>query len=154
MKCSKVRRFLNPYIDKELDNKKVIALIEEHLNICPYCKAELNSLNLMKGLIAQKEKVTVEESFLVRLKNKLRGEPQIIRLKWLPEAGDLARRLIPVPVAIMILIFTLIFAQMNMTFSPVDEYIFEDLTNEEMGILSGYIDNSDLLAEVVFEEVK
>lgn len=150
MRCRKVKRALNRYIDKELVDKDVLGQIEEHLDICPRCKAQLNSLLSIKGFITQKERVTTEEGFLDRLKDNLREKASIIKIGWLPEAGKLARRLIPVPVAIMILMSTLIFAKVN-GLSPVDEYIFGDLTNEEMGILSGYIDNSDLLTKTVFK---
>lgn len=140
MRCLKVRRLLNRYVDKELDDKKVIALIEGHLNLCAHCQAQLDSLVSVKGLIGQKEQLTAPEDFLARVKGKLEPEAQIIRIRWLPEAGELARRLIPAPVVIMLLMLSLIFARLNGA-NPIDEYIFADLNNEEIGILSGYIDN-------------
>ncbi len=151
MRCDKIKRFLSRYIDKELVDKKLKALIEKHLDICPHCQAEFNALVKVKGLIAEKGRITVGGEFLVGLKNRLEPEAPVIRLRWLPEAGDLARRLIPVPVVIMILMLSLVFTRLNGAFSPVDEYIFSDLTNEEMGILSGYIGSSDLLTNVVFK---
>lgn len=144
MKCSKARRLLMRFVDKELENKKLAILIEEHLNLCADCKLELNSLISTKELIAQRERLAVSEDFLDRVKGRLGPQPQIIRVSWLPEAGDLARRLIPVPIVTAMLMFALIFSRLN-GLNPVDEYIFGDLSNEEMGILSGFIDNSDLL---------
>lgn len=150
MRCDRVKRNLGRYIDKELVNKKAVALIEEHLHRCPRCRSELNSLISMKDLISQKERVTTEDDFLIRLKNKLKPEAQITRLRWVAETGNLARRLIPVPVAAMMLMFALIFSRVD-GLNPVDEYIFADLTNKEIGIISGYIDNSDLLTNMIFK---
>ena len=149
MKCNKVKVLLNRYIDKELAEQNLQGLIEEHLRSCPRCQAELKALAATKDLFAQKEKIAVGEDFLERIKERLEEQPQIIRIKWLPEAGELARRLIPVPVITAVLIFALVFGRMNGA-NPVDEYIFEDLTNTEIGILSGEIDNSELLNEVLF----
>lgn len=149
MRCGKVNRLLNRYIDDELD-KRLTDLIEQHLQVCPNCKQELNALESIKGVVRQKERVAAEEGLLERIKDRLQPAPQVIRIKWLPEAGNLARRLIPIPMAAMTIIFTLMLTRLNGV-NPVDEYIFSDLTNEEVGILSGYIDNSDLLTRVVLE---
>ena len=151
MRCNRAKRFLNRYIDKETVNKEVISQIEGHLDKCHHCKAELSSLTSMKDLIAQKEKINVEENFLIRLKDKLRKTSPIIKMRWLPEAGNLARRLIPVPLAAAVLICTLMFVKLN-GINSFDDYIFSDLTNEEIGVLSEYIDSSDLLIDAVFKE--
>ena len=151
MRCDRVKRNLGRYIDKELVNKRAITLIEEHLHRCPRCRSELNSLILMKGLISQKERLTAEDDFLIRLKSKLKPETQIARIRWVVETGNLARRLIPVPVAITILIVALVFGRQN-GISPVDDYIFGDLTNKEIGILSGYYESSDLLTNMIFKD--
>ena len=149
MNCSKVKRLLSRYIDKELLEQNVITQIEEHLKVCPDCKAELQSLVSTGALISQKERIAVGEDFLARLKDRLRPQPQVVRLRWLPEAGDLARRLIPVPIVATMLMFALVFSRLN-GLNPVDQYIVADLSNEEIGILGGYIDDSDLL-NLVFE---
>ena len=149
MKCAKVKRLLGRYIDKELRDEKQIALLEEHLKICVGCQKELGSLLSLRGMIAQKEKIKAQENFLAKLQNKIQGEAEIIKIKWLPQAGDLARRLIPVPVVAAALMFALLFTQLNGV-SSVDEYLLADLSSEEIAIIGGYIDNSDLLREVVF----
>ena len=145
MQCSKVKRLLNRYIDKEIEDRGLIAQVEEHLNMCAHCQAQLKTLASVKGLIAQKEKITAQGDFLARLKEKLEPGAQIIRLRWLPQAGELARRLIPVPVVTMAIMFVLLLSRLN-GLNPVEDYIYADLSNEEIGILSGYVDNSDLLS--------
>lgn len=149
MNCGKVKRLLNRYVDKELIDQGLIAFVEGHLASCPDCKAQLQSLAATKTLISQKERITVGEDFLARLKDKLRPKPQLARMRWVAEAGNLARRLIPVPAAVTVLMFALLFLRLNGV-DPVEEYLFADLSNKEISILSGYVDNADLLTEVVF----
>jgi predicted anti-sigma-YlaC factor YlaD len=138
-------------MDKELINKEAVTLIEEHLQRCSHCRSELNSLISIKDLISQKERITPKDDFLIRLKSRLRLEGQIIRIRWIVEIGNLARRLIFVPATIMILIVVLVFGRQN-GISPVDDYIFGDLSNEEIGILSGYYESYYLLTKMIFKD--
>ena len=146
MNCAQVKRFLNRYIDKEIEDKELIALVDEHIKNCPHCQTELDTMISMKNFITQKERISAEEDFLVNLKKKLEGEAPIINIKWLPQAGELARRLIPVPVISMIVMFVLVFSQLN-GLTSIDEYLYADLSNEELAVLGGYIDSSDLLTQ-------
>jgi len=150
MDCIKVKRLLSSYIDNELVDEDLLVKIERHLNTCGGCKEELDTLTSVKNLMVKKERIEVKEDFLDSIKNNIKeNQAQIIRIRWIPEAGSLARRLIPVPAVIAAVIFFLVFAQVN-GLSPVDEYIYAGLSNEEMGVLSGYVDSTDLLTKMIF----
>ncbi len=150
MRCAKAQRNLGRYLDKELINKKTLTLIENHLQSCSHCKAELNSLIFIKDLISQKEKLTAGDDFLLRLQSKLKPETLTTRIRRVVETGTLARRLIPVPVAIMILVTALMLGRQN-SINPLDDYMFGDLSNTELGILNGEQDNSDLLTKTILK---
>lgn len=149
MRCNRVKRNLGRYLDQELVNKKAITLIEQHLQKCSRCRAELHSLTLIKNLFSQKERLTAKDDFLLRLKSRLKPETQTPR--WVIETGNLARRLIPVTATIMILVTALMLGRQPGV-SPVNDYMFGGLSNEEMGILNGDIDNSALLTKMIFND--
>ena len=150
MNCVKVKRLISQYIDNELANQNLKTSVDEHIAHCASCQKEFKLLKLQKNLIAGKERLTVGDEFLARLEQKLPLDEAIaIRIKWLPEAGELARKLIPVPAVITLLLFSLVFRSFNGV-NPVDEYIFSDLNNEEIGIVYGYLDNTDLLVNGMF----
>ncbi len=150
MNCDRAKRLLSRYMDNELVDEQLLAQLEDHLHQCPGCTAELNTLTAMKRLIVQKQRISVKEGFLERITSSIGlDQAQLVRIKWLPEAGNLARKLIPVPALVAVVMFFLVFASIN-GLNPVDEYIFADLSTQEMGVLSGYIDSSDLLTQVVF----
>ncbi|MFH1245022.1 MAG: zf-HC2 domain-containing protein [Candidatus Omnitrophota bacterium] len=150
MDCRKIRRLLNRYIDKEIAGREV-TLVEAHLKECVDCRRELAAIEAVQALMTQKGKIAVQGDFLSGLRDKLQAQPQKIRVRWLPEAGDWSRRLIPLPLAVLSLLFVLLLAGLNgrNSASSVDEYIYADLTNEELAVLTGYIDNSDLLQVVM-----
>ncbi|NQT00297.1 MAG: zf-HC2 domain-containing protein [Candidatus Omnitrophica bacterium] len=143
MQCPKVSRLLNRYIDSELDQQLKDSL-ERHLQTCLNCKAEFNSLVSVQTVIRQQERITAQPGLMERLKAKLSPQAPVIKLRWLPEAGNLARRLIPVPAVAMIVLLLVMFANLNGV-NPVDAYIFSDLSNEEIAILNGSVEVSDLL---------
>ena len=148
MRCAEVKRLLGRYVDKEIADKKIILLIEEHLNKCYHCKTELESLISARELLLSKQRLRLDDDFLIRIKDKLLPDTLNIKLRWILEAGSLAKRLIPVPVGIIILTIILMFGRHNNTMA-VDNYMFGDLTNEEIGILNGHIGTNDLLREIL-----
>jgi predicted anti-sigma-YlaC factor YlaD len=148
MKCWKVKRLLGKYLDKELTDKKIISLVEEHLDRCAACRQELESLVLMKELISGKERLTVGEDFWPRLKNQLEIKPVSLSIRWVNQTGDLARKLIPVPVAIMILVMVLLSGRVNQL-SYINDYIFGDLTYEEINMLNENYDFGNWLNEQI-----
>ncbi len=151
MRCNRVKKNLGPYLDKELINKKAITLIERHLQRCSRCRAELHSLTLIKELLSQKERLTAKDDFLLRLKSRLKPETQTPRIRWVLETGNLARRLIPVTATIMILVTALMLGRQPGV-SPINNYMFGGLSNEEMGILNGDVSNSELLTKMIFND--
>lgn len=142
MRCTKIKRLINRYIDKELIDKETVALVEGHLKECPLCRAELGSLNKIKGFISEKEKLAAKADFLIRLKERLRSATPAVELRWVIETGNLARRLIPVPVTIMLLVTCLLFVRYN-GLNPIDDYIFADLNSREIAIVNEDIEETD-----------
>ncbi|MBN3039485.1 MAG: zf-HC2 domain-containing protein [Candidatus Omnitrophica bacterium] len=150
MNCYKAKRLLSRYIDNELKDESLRLKLHEHLKACEDCQREFHSLIAVKRLIAQKEKIKLTKDFLETLKLNIQNEQaQIIKIRWLPEAGNLARKLIPVPAIIAAFMFFMVVARLNGV-NPVEEYLYADLSDEDIGILSGYVDSSELLTEVIF----
>ncbi|MEA3560486.1 MAG: zf-HC2 domain-containing protein [Candidatus Omnitrophota bacterium] len=135
MNCRKVTKMLGKYLDKELTDKRITGLIEGHLKKCAACKQELNSLILIKKLMLQKEGLPAREDFWARLKNRLKTKPAPLTVRWVSRSENLAKRLIPVPIAITILITVLLFGKTN-DLNYINNYIFEDLNYEEIGMLN------------------
>ncbi|MFC1699707.1 anti-sigma factor family protein [Candidatus Omnitrophota bacterium] len=148
MLCNKVNRLLNRYIDDELEQRLVDAL-RQHLDSCPGCQAELDRLKLLKGALQQKSALRAKDDFLDNLRAKLRPETEAVEYKWVPRAQLLARRLIPVPVLTMLLMFLLVFSRMNGS-NPIDTFILSNLSNQEIAVLGEYVDSEDLLTEIMF----
>ena len=135
MNCRKVKKILGGYLDKELTDKRIIGLTEEHLKKCAACKQELNSLILIKKLMLQKEGLSAREDFWARLKNRLETRPAPLTVQWVSRSENLAKRLIPIPIAITILIMVLLFGKTN-DLNYVNNYIFKDLNYEEISMLN------------------
>ncbi|MBI5640272.1 MAG: zf-HC2 domain-containing protein [Nitrospirae bacterium] len=49
MKCSEAHKLISPYIDSELSEKERNA-VENHLNVCPGCRTELEETRQLQGL--------------------------------------------------------------------------------------------------------
>jgi len=127
--CIKVKRLLSRYLDKETGDADS-ALVEAHIDICPLCKKELSELSRIKELILGKERRTLPEDYLVcRLREKIASEQYTEKRLSLVGIGSLSRRLIPVPVATIILLITFLF--LISTGQQVSESSLED------NILSG-----------------
>lgn len=147
MNCKKIKVLLHKYLDKELTNQQQVSFIETHLKTCTICQKEHESLVGIKNLIANKERLTADESFLEILKEKVAPKAKYIQMRWQTNIGFLAKRLIPVPVTLTIL-FSLFFLRNNQV-NPVDEYLLADLTSSEMVMLTGSYEQKDLLIELL-----
>ena len=102
--CVRVRRLLSRYLDRETNDPDTV-LVKGHLYNCPLCKAELSGLSAAKNLIRAKERKTLPQDYLVR---RLREEISLERMgaerfSWLADMGNFSRRLIPVPVSMIVL---------------------------------------------------
>ena len=52
MKCTEVRRLLNPYVDGELELQSALA-VEEHLQECPRCRAAITGVEALRTAISR-----------------------------------------------------------------------------------------------------
>jgi hypothetical protein len=102
--CARVRRSLSRYLDKETGDPETV-MVRTHLDKCSSCEGELSRLARIKELIQSKERKTLPQDYLV---SRLREEIALERsagekLSWLADMGDFSRRLIPVPVSLIVL---------------------------------------------------
>jgi len=123
MKCN-YSKFLNKYLDNELDRKERSSL-EEHFKVCATCNAELKTISLLKGSLAGNKINSNAESFWQSLKSRI-DESSVVKEReesFTLDFSNLTRRLIPVPVVFALVAIILI----NLTpvnSNLVDEYIF------------------------------
>lgn len=101
--CIKVKRLLSRYLDKETGEAET-NLVETHLNSCPLCKKELLEFSRVKELVSGKERMTLPENYLVsRLREEISRQERHRKRLSLIDLGNLSRRLIPIPVATIVL---------------------------------------------------
>ena len=62
MNCQKIKKLLNPYIDKALDTAAVTQ-IEEHLKSCPTCQDEYLRLKEMIASLKFLPQVSAPQNF-------------------------------------------------------------------------------------------
>ncbi len=144
LKCYKIKRLLNMFVDNELFDERVLNTLEKHLHDCSSCKEALDSLRMLKGLVSEKEKIVAGEEFLRKLRERLKPESQIVRLKWVTDMGVLSKRLISVPIVVMILMVSLLFSRID-TITTTEDDIFATLTNMDMTLIDIYFDSSSIL---------
>ncbi len=142
--CYKIKRLLNRFVDNELSDEVSLNTIKEHLQDCPGCKKELDYLQMVKGLMSKKEKIAAGEDFLAKLKEKLKPEPQIIKLRWVTDMGILSKKLIPASLVIMIFMMTLVFGRIDSIGTSSDD-IFGALTNIDTDLVDVYFDSNNVL---------
>lgn len=132
MRCRNVKKILNRYADKELNDADAVILIEEHLKSCPYCRAELDALISIKRLISLKERLKEDPCFLFRLEDKLKPQTTEIKLQWVLDTGNFARRLILVPALLTILIMVMVFNSSASLKSTPGGAVEIDIVSEEI----------------------
>jgi len=121
--CAKIKRMLSRYIDKEASNSD-IKRIEAHLGLCASCKNELSSLARVKGLIAGVERKVLPQNYLAaRVREKALDMRYTQRKLSLAGMGSFARRLIPVPIAVIVASIAFIIVVSAQT---ANKYSFED----------------------------
>lgn len=81
MKCTKAHKFISPYIDGELPEEDMKTL-EEHIKVCPNCRAEFEEGKELHKLFAQTEEFKAPYGFHTRVmanitSGKTRGIPGI-----------------------------------------------------------------------------
>lgn len=74
MRCSKVGKYLSPYIDGELDTSE-IALLESHLAQCDRCSKEFAEIKRLHRLFRQVERFSAPPGFRAEVMERINGEP-------------------------------------------------------------------------------
>jgi len=122
--CAKVGRLLSRYLDKELDNIRDFR-VKRHLDSCPACRKELLELSRVKELVLKQERKALPQDYLIsRLWKRIADEQHDRkRLSWLASVGGLSRRLIPVPVAAVVLSIAFLVICFR---RPASEYSLEE----------------------------
>lgn len=67
MNCSKCKKLLNLYLDREIE-AKLQKKIEEHLASCPECRAKLDEFKAVNQFLAQSHSVDVPEELVERVR--------------------------------------------------------------------------------------
>ncbi len=103
--CGKINKILSRYIDGEAGSLDAI-LIKAHLDNCSSCRKELSGFSRVKELVSEKKRRALPPDYFIHLlRDRLANEQRIKdqRILWLASIGNLSRRLIPVPVAVIML---------------------------------------------------
>ncbi|MFA5114946.1 MAG: zf-HC2 domain-containing protein [Candidatus Omnitrophota bacterium] len=139
--CAKAKKFLSRYIDGQISDKESL-FVKAHLSHCLLCSKEYFGLLEVKQLMSAKERKSLPPDYLVfRLRQEISGQRQAQeRPSWIAVAGDLSRRLIPVPAAVVAL--SLVF----MTFSLKQQAGRYSLDEH---ILSGSGTTTEMAAKVI-----
>ncbi|MDD5506600.1 MAG: zf-HC2 domain-containing protein [Candidatus Omnitrophica bacterium] len=138
MNCHKAKRLLTRYGDNELADSEKLNALAAHLKTCLSCSRELNSIMVLKKLVSGQERLQAPEDFLARIKDRLKPDPQIIRLEWVPEAGVLAKRLIPVPVTAFLVLAIVLLGSIKREVSAEQRFYFDPF-NTEMTLSSNML---------------
>jgi len=122
--CVRVKRLLSRYLDKEARVDDVI-LVEAHLDSCPICKKELSESLRVKEFISKRQRKALPRDYLVcRLREEIAGEYNAQkRFSWLAGIGGLSRKLIPIPVTVIVLSIALLILSSR---QQVNEYLLEE----------------------------
>ena len=70
MECAEIKELLSEYLDETLDSKTKV-LVQEHVQTCSGCKAELDSLRSLVGVLGSLEPVKTPDDFLDRLHERI-----------------------------------------------------------------------------------
>lgn len=121
--CLKVKRLLSSYIDKELGYADDLR-IKRHLDKCPLCRQELSELlSLKEDFLKQPRKHLPPDYLICRLRDKIAEESKAEEKFSLVELGSLSRKLIPVPVGVIVLSAVLLIYSFR---QPESSYSIED----------------------------
>ncbi len=134
-KCAKVKRLFSRYLDKEASSADT-ALVEAHLDSCCLCKQELSGLARVKVIILERQRKILPQDFLIcRLREKIASERVVSDkgLSWQEAMGNLSRRLIPVPVCAIALLFAFLILTSG---KQVNSYSLEERILEKTSITS------------------
>lgn len=141
--CERVKKLLSRYLDKEISGIDA-AFVKKHLDICQICNKDYWGLFKVKQLMLEKERKSLPEDHLVsRLKEKILNQQHAEEsMSWLTGLGNLSRRLIPVPVAAIVLSIIFLIATSNQQIATysLDEHILsgsQTTTETALGLILG-----------------
>jgi len=146
--CINKRRALQRYADGEFTDDSALKTLKAHLEACPGCSQELEYLLRAKKIVSSHQRVNASPEFVSRLLDRLKPAPEIIRLRWVDDAADWSRRLIPVPVAVTVLVCVVLFARLNQAKAP--DYILGGLTRADIRFDEVYLDSSSVVDRMFF----
>jgi len=141
--CIKVKRLLSSYLDKET-NITDTTIARLHLESCSFCKEELLRFSQVKDSILKKKRRALPEDYMLcRLQVELINEQlREKKISWLANMGNLSRRLIPVPVTVIVLslIFLILSSMQQTSRYPLEEHILsgtQTTTETALGVILG-----------------
>jgi anti-sigma factor RsiW len=74
MRCSKVVKYLSPYIDGELGTSET-ALLEAHIAQCDRCSKEFAEIKRLHSLFSQVERFSAPPGFRAEVMERINGQP-------------------------------------------------------------------------------
>ena len=92
MNCQKIKKLLNPYIDKTLDTD-MTKQIDEHLKSCPTCNKEYQSLKEIVASLNSLSTQSAPEDFTRSIMAKISQKEIQIRSSWM----DRLKRQVSIP---------------------------------------------------------
>lgn len=124
--CKKAKKLLSRYLDKETGEVDA-AFVKKHLDICHICNKEYLELFKVKELMLEKERKSLPLDYLVcRLKEEIASQQYAEeRPSWIAGLGNLSRRLIPVPAAVIVLalVFLILSSRQQLSEYSLEEHI-------------------------------
>ena len=129
MKCSKAHKLISPYIDSELSEKERKS-VENHLNVCPRCRAEFEEMRGSGYLLPNTEKFKAPYGFSTRVMANIASE-KAKGFSWTPMFARFAE-----VVVLLVMIFTGIIS---------GSFLSDRLVNEKKALImsSFYLDIFD-----------
>ena len=82
MNCQKIKKLLNPYIDKMLDAESA-RQVEEHLKSCPACYQEYQGLQKIEKALGSFSLKTAPADFTQKIMTKISQEEIQMQTSWL-----------------------------------------------------------------------
>ena len=128
MNCKKIKKLIQLYIDQEIDSEK-IQVLKEHLKTCVSCQKEVNFLTSLKKLISSQEKITPSQDFIAKVMEKIRKQ-EILKMSL----DRVAKRLIPLPLALGLVIFTYLGSLQIRKENSLEEYLLSALEEKEISL--------------------
>jgi len=82
MNCQKIKKLINPYIDKTLD-AEMIKQVDDHLKSCPSCNKEYRSLKKVIASLNSLSTQPVPTNFTQNLMTKISRDEIQIQTSWI-----------------------------------------------------------------------